>query len=360
MSIKNASTLPKVYYGLHFAPGVAEYAEPGKEPYRIMIGEEAIKNMDPTFQGRPVYVRHVENVDLSDLQAQADGYVIESFFNQADGKHWAKFIIVSDRGHEAIRSGWKLSNAYKPKTLSGGGIYQGVSYEKEVMSGEFEHLAVVPNPRYESKILTPEQFKQYNSDKQAELHKIANSKGERPMLSFWKKQKVENTLDLEQMTVALPKSKKEISLVQLINDADQQMQQGCYANGDHKVKVGEDEMTVNELVEKHMAMKQAMAPKEKEEAEMPKEDSMDKPADPAPAEEPKKNEEDEKKKADMKAPEEKKQNDDKAEKEKADASMKNAHFKALKNAPNVFKQTVGVDLASDKVARGKAKYGSGK
>src|SRR4051812_29447530 len=105
--IKNAKTLPQVFYGLHMVPGVAEYNDPEREPYRILIGETTIKNMDPTFQGKPVYVDHVEEVNLENLQQEADGYVLESFYNKLDGKHWVKFIVVSDRGKEAIQKGWK-------------------------------------------------------------------------------------------------------------------------------------------------------------------------------------------------------------------------------------------------------------
>ena len=62
MKVKNAKSLPEIYYGLHMVEGTAEYSEAGKEPYRIYIGETTIKNMNPTFQGKPVYVDHVDEV----------------------------------------------------------------------------------------------------------------------------------------------------------------------------------------------------------------------------------------------------------------------------------------------------------
>ena len=46
MKIENAKSLPKIYYGLHFAEGVAEYKEPevnNGQPYRIFVGEEVMK-----------------------------------------------------------------------------------------------------------------------------------------------------------------------------------------------------------------------------------------------------------------------------------------------------------------------------
>jgi hypothetical protein len=346
-------TLPKVYYGLHFYPGVAEYREQGSEAYRIYIGEDTIKNMGPTFAGKPVYVQHVENVDLDKLQEESDGYIMESFYNKADGKHWAKFIIVSDRGHEAIRNGWKLSNAYVPKNMGQGGLHNGVEYDKEILSGEYEHMAIVPNPRYEESIvLTPEEFKTYNSNKELELSKLANSKekpkGEKSMnLNFFKKSKVENAADLEGTSVVLPKSKIEKTITQLVNEADEhelKKKEPQMANGEHMVKVGEEQMSVNDLVEKYNAMmkkenedesdKDAHKVEEKGEGEL------------------KANDEDEE--AKKKALELAKHED----KEIADKKKQN-HFEDLKKAPHAAMKNEGsIDLGEDKVARGKARYGS--
>ena len=175
--VENARQMPQVYYGLHMSPGVAEYRDPGKDPYRIMINEKVIRDMDATFTGKPVYVGHVAEVDIDKLQIEADGYVTDSFYNKVDGKHWVKFIVVSDKGHQAIRNGWKLSNAYVLKSSTTGGQWHGVDFQKEVTSAEYEHLAIVPDPRYaESIVLTPQQFKQYNENHQLELEKVANSK----------------------------------------------------------------------------------------------------------------------------------------------------------------------------------------
>lgn len=261
--IKNAKTLPEVFYGLHMVEGTAEYAEPGTNPFRIFIGESTIKNMNPTFQGKPVYVDHVDEVDLANIQTEADGYVIESFYNRADGKNWVKFLVVSDRGKEAIRMGWKLSNAYIPNSFAGGGQCHGVDYLKEVTGGEYEHLAIVQNPRYEeSIILTPEEFKSYNGEKELELVRLANSKDKpkektQMKLNIWKKTKVENSIDSDMM-VDLEKSKKQMSLGDIVTKYDAILNMNGYANGDHMVKVGDGEMSVNDLVKKHIEMQNKM------------------------------------------------------------------------------------------------------
>ena len=260
MTVKNAKVLPLTYYGLHMAPGVAEYREPNQEPYRIFIDETCIKNMDPTFAGKPLYVRHVDDVNVDNLELEAAGYVFESFYNKIDGKHWVKFVVVSDAGHQAIRNGWTLSNAYILKTFGASGRWHGVDYAKEVLAAEYEHLALVPDPRYEeSVILTPEEFKAYNLEKESELKKLANSKGDSNMpFNFFKKSKVENSADLESTSVVLPKSKKEMTITQLVNEMDKIENMQGYANEEHMVKVGNEEMSVGHLVNKYMSMCQEM------------------------------------------------------------------------------------------------------
>lgn len=353
--ITNAKTFPKRYFGLHFAPGVAEYAEPqanGDSSFRILVEETVIKNMDKSYEGKPVYVNHVDNVNLDNIQNEVDGYVVKSFFNKADGKHWVEFIVVSDKGHEAIASGWKLSNAYIPKSYGPGGLWHGVEYSKEVMDAEYEHLAIVPNPRYEeSIILNPDDFKAYNEKKVQELEKIANAKeGKKSMFNFFKKTKVENATDFDTMSVTLEKSGVEKTITTLINEADAmemfKKEEQPMANSDHYVMVGEEKMKLNELVEKYCSMKS----------------SMDKPKEEPKKEEIKEKVEDKKEK-NMGDEEALKTDLELAEHELEEIKEKKTnsgdeHFKKLVNAEFSEKTASVIELSSDLVSRGKQRYGS--
>lgn len=222
--------LPKVFYGLHFYPGVAEYRKPGKESMRVFLNENTLRSMDASFAGRPLFVIHVEQVNLATLQQDADGYVIKSFYNEADGKHWVQFIVVSDKGHEAISKGYRLSNAYTAGSFAPGGCWNGVDYSQEISSGTYDHLALVNNPRYNESILfTPEEYNAYNNEKLMQLRRVANSADDitkakqpsekRSMFDFFKKTKVENE-KIEELTVTLPKSGKQITIAELIASAD--------------------------------------------------------------------------------------------------------------------------------------------
>ena len=365
MILENASQVPKIFYGLHMAEGVAEYREDGEAPFRICIFENAIKKMDSTFPGKPVFVLHAEDDlkdILADIQTRADGYVIESFFNQADGKHWAKFIVVSDKGHKAIQNGWKLSNAYIPKTIPKIGQWHGVDYQKEVVDGEYDHLAIVPNPRYEeSVIMTPDEFKAYNANKIEELKKIANSKetqkGDISMkLNFFKKAKVEkleNGAEISELSVTLPQSKKEVTIAEAITLADKLENMAGYANMEHMVKIGEEEMSVNELMSKYSTMCNEVSElKKNREDEADVDAKEDEEMENAEDEADKDAKKDEKK-------EEKKENAIAEAKEKA--ALKKKNFDALKNAHAKAQTEEKVLLLSnDRVELGRSKYGSSK
>ena len=378
-SILNAKTMPQVFYGMHFEPGVALYRPKDKKPFMLYISERVIKEMDPSFQGKPLYTMHIDHVDLENLQQEADGYVIESFFNKYDGKTWAKFIIISDRGHDAIRNGWKLSNGYNPRELAGAGEWHGVPFDHEIMRGEYYHMALVPKPRYESSvIMTPDQFKEYNDKKKQELHDLKNSKEsnntdneennsvtvieiEGDSMNFFKRTKIDNAADLENTMVILPKSKQEKTISQIVNELDglvEKQKEPQVANGDHFIEVGGEKMTVNELIEKHESLKNELDElkkgKEGEGAEGSKNNEAD--------DEAKKKAEEEKKKKEAEGV--KNAADEKAKKEE-EARKKTegkAYFDAIKNAADqaagFSSITETVDTSMDQVARGKSRYGS--
>lgn len=365
--MKNAKG--SIWYGMHFYPGVAEYQEPKKEPFRVFLNEDTLRSMDASFAGKPIFVMHVDEVesDLDVLRGEADGWVVESFYNAADGKHWCKMVICSEEAERAISQGMKLSNCYLPKSFGEGGLWNGVSYDKEVKGGEYEHLAIVPNPRYEeSIILSPEDFKAYNEEKKLELSKIANHKGVTEMgLSFFKRTKVENSLDIESTMVQLPKSKREVSLAVLVNEADEHEKEKKeneekekkgepkMADESHHVEVGEGKMTVKELKDCYNALKEEHGKmKDSESSEYGEEGSKD----------PGNDDEMEDSLDDVEAKKSAEKLAAHEEEEIKEAKKKNAAEKAdrLKNANKrqfQNEETPAFDLF-EKVNRGKTRYGS--
>lgn len=164
----------KRYYARHIKEGVVHYLENGKDVL-YLVTNEALRKMNKTFEGKPIYVGHVDSVTKENLKSGV-GNVIKSFYNELDGAWWTE-IIVDDEGQSYINKGWAVSNAYQPTELGSGGQYHDIDYQKEVKNGEYEHLAIVDNPRYEeSVIMTPDEFQDYQDKLKAELDKLKNSK----------------------------------------------------------------------------------------------------------------------------------------------------------------------------------------
>ncbi len=375
----------KIYYGLHFYPGLAAYQEPDGDELRVFLNEDTLRQMDPSFAGRPIFVQHVDEVEKNTdiLREEADGWVINSFYNETDGKHWVRFIVVSDKAERAIARGLKLSNCYVPNSYGPSGTWNGLSYDKEITGAVYEHLAIVPNPRYEeSVIMTPDEFKKYNEDKLTELKRLSNSKEKGSSImkfTFWKKEKVENTLDLENMMVSLPKTKREISIAKLINEADEDAHTKM-AHPDHMVDVDGERMTVKRMVD---CYKQAMEKmKDSEDEKMEDEETEEEKEDAKKlhkeGEDREENEYPEveaddswekKQERGHKNPKTKEMNEeDEEEKEhkkmKDAEKRKNAKEKAdrLRNAYLTAEAPVRYEVSTveSQVARGKSKYGSGR
>ena len=360
--ISNAKKLPEKYYALHFGEGVASYEATGQ---MLFISTDTAKKMDSTFVGKPVFVQHRPEYDLETIQEQADGWVVRSFYNPADGKHWAEILVVSDAGHEAIMNGWQVSNSYIVDETGPAGRWHDVPYDQEVLSASYDHLAIVDNPRYsESIVLTPEAFKKYNEEKQAELLKVANSKGDKPMFKFFNKSEEDKdqAAKLAKLSVQLPKSKAEMTLEKIINAMDElECKKGekQYANADHFVKVGESEMTVNELMDKYKNLSDAEAERK---AKAIKEGAED-------LEDHEEEEEAEELEEELENKSESEEDDEEVENEseedgkkpkKDNASEFDKLRKAHKTSNGGKKETFTIENDRTKLARGQSRYGSKK
>ena len=381
-----AQMMPKVYYGLHFVPGVAQYSGPDD---RIYISEETAKSMDASFSGKPVYLKHLNNDEITpdSVQNDADGYVVESFYNKCDGKHWAKFIVVSDEAHQKIKDGWRLSNGYVVTSEGPAGKNHNVDYKYEVTGAVYNHLAIVQTPRYEESIvLTPEEFKEYNERKHKEIansidekwsiqsiviskdkaktaqeaHKIASeiangdagevdeteesfryrqadpSKfsefrtkeiSEGVSIVYGHKKDIKNSLTEKFIMKFKFFAKKEIENSQDISDAVVTLKNG-------------KEMSISQLVEIVNGMDEEKEKKEKEAAEK----------------EAKEKAEAEKKNSDEEAAKKKKEEEEEEKKKKETEDKEKLN--EIKNAMDAVVQPEKVDLMHNQLARGKSLYGS--
>lgn len=345
---RNANQFPKAFYCRHMQPGICGYGDE-----KVLVDTDAMKRMiGNDVIGKPVYILHNEAPNderLKKLQEEAAGYITDSFYNELDGWAWFEILAISDSAHQAIAQGWKVSNAYIPTEWAPGGTKNNVAFQREIKNGVFTHLAIVPDPRYEdADIMTPEKFKAYQESKRRQLLELQNAKSDQPkgtpMFKFFKNERKEvsasaidadtmveledgSTVSVKEMQNAMKKNeaesaedkaKREEAEKKNFKETEAQEMENAMVDCDG------EKMPLKELVNRFKAMKKNAA-----EAE------------------------------------EKKNADDKAKKdaeEKANAEEKekqNARFAELQNANNRAAETVTViEMSIDKVARGKAAYGS--
>lgn len=318
---------PEFYYAMHMKQGLARYDDED-----IYVDTDAIKRMTPSFNGKPIYVHH-QDVNLDKLKEEAVGYVSEAFYNELDGCFWVKMLIVDEEGHNAINRGWAVSNAYAPTHFENAGTNHNLPYDRKIVNGEFTHLAIVPNPRYEdAKILTPDEFKKYQADKKRQLDELKNSKSTTKkgfVMKFWKTKKEEvsspDVADTLEYTNAKGET-VEVSIEEMVNALEGKKEPAK----EKTVLVNGKEMPVSELVKAYQKLNEKADEEEKE------------------------NEEDEEKKNEDKE-EEKENEDDEEEMENTD------HYSEMKNA-HLFPKSEAVQIKTklNALEQGKAKYGAQK
>ena len=179
--LQNDKRFSKRFYARHIKEGLVHYFEDGKDNL-YLVTNDALKKMNESFEGKPLFVRHVDKINMNTLKEDKVGEVVKSFYNEFDGAWWAE-IMADDEAQSYIEKGWAVSNAYLPTEYGSGGVYHDINYQKEVKNGVYGHLALVDNPRYEEAvIMTPAEFKKFNEDRKQELEQLKNSK-ENEMLS---------------------------------------------------------------------------------------------------------------------------------------------------------------------------------
>ena len=158
--------------------GVAHYAEFGD----VLITKETFNKFIDSMIGCPVIIKHK---DITDKNADKErvGVVSNVWYDDKDGWFYCDGIIWDKQAIDLVKNqGWNVSCTYDFETDGKPKMHNGKRIDMEFTNGEFLHLALVDNPRYEranivmnSKDTTNEE----NSEVENNLENIeTNSKGD--------------------------------------------------------------------------------------------------------------------------------------------------------------------------------------
>jgi hypothetical protein len=248
---------PKEYEANFIEPGIVHYQDLGAckkcglagacgagqcEPTGevVLVDNDALARMAKSFLGKPVIDKEHADVDGGTIaRGEGDGIVTRVWQDEKSG--WWKcryFVWDPETQHHCESAAYSVSCAYNPTEVdSDGGTYHNMDYQQKILNGEYTHLAVVTNPRYEGARI-----------------QLVNSKdgkgGNMAGWKFWETRK--NAVSLDPAKTMVTVGGKKMSLQALYNEAEKPKPEKELADDtvlEHEGK----EMTLGELKQKALA-----------------------------------------------------------------------------------------------------------
>lgn len=215
--------------------GLVDYSDVDDGKY--LLRKEAIEKMLPSLEGRPLVIGH-QKIDPDHLDDVAVGYITKGYWNPDTGSFDCDVLVKDAEILNPSKNA--VSCAYVATEFGEGGRYSGIDYDAEILNGEFTHIALVDNPRYnDAKILV-------NSLKGAGnmIKRFFSNADEEKKAEDEKKENEEETKELSPEDVVTV-GDKDVTIKELVD---------CYVNAckneDKDAKDNEDEEKKSEDEEK--------------------------------------------------------------------------------------------------------------
>lgn len=136
----------------------ARFLQPGLVKYSFgvcLLTKEVIDSFVQGFVGCSVTVDHVE-IDEDNCDDVCCGVISRVEYNEEDGWYWCEGILRDPDAIELVRNGYTVSCQYEITEYADNtenALHNGIEYDKVILGGKCEHLAIVKNPRYEGAMI---------------------------------------------------------------------------------------------------------------------------------------------------------------------------------------------------------------
>lgn len=192
-------------------PGIAEY----KGTFgKILITKETLDSFIMTMVGCPVIIKHKDITD-ENVDKERVGVVSDVWYNEGDGWYYCSGILFDKQAIDLVKNhGWSVSCTYDFETDNTKGTYHGLEYDMQFTGGEFLHLALVDNPRYEQANITvanskdEEQTTEENSEVENSLTSIFAEAIAEVVTNCLGELRARNDTDFENKHKRIPKGNK--------------------------------------------------------------------------------------------------------------------------------------------------------
>jgi hypothetical protein len=117
----------------------------------ILVSQETLIKLSPSAMGIPVVIDHpselITDENIKDINTV--GRVADLHYESYEDSWYAHFVIDKQEGIDLLQNGWGVSTAWFGDKYADGGTHNNVGYDRELLEGRYEHLAIVKTPRYE-------------------------------------------------------------------------------------------------------------------------------------------------------------------------------------------------------------------
>lgn len=136
----------------------ARFLQPGLVKYSFgvcLLTKEVIDKFVYKFVGCPVVIDHKDVTDESAKDMRV-GVISKVDFDPFDAWYWCEGVIFDQEAINLVNNGYNVSCQYEITQYATNDkeeLHNGNPYDKEILDGAPEHLAIVKNPRYENAMI---------------------------------------------------------------------------------------------------------------------------------------------------------------------------------------------------------------
>ena len=266
----------------------ARILQPGLVKYSFgvcLLEKETIDKFINDFVGCPVIINHNE-VTKENADELVGGHICHVWFDNYDSWYWVDGIIDDQDALNKIDDGWNVSCQYEITEYSNNTenkLHNGNPYDKVILNGKPEHLAIVKTPRYENAMIAvnaldltaeneeqPEQPQEPQEPENTEnipelIMKAINEIKESNMFSELFKKK-EQKMDKETLKSLFTECLQEALLARNAEDEEDKKEDAENEDEEKELEKAENKKCKNEDVDKREIIRQIMAIAGKEEA----------------------------------------------------------------------------------------------
>ncbi|MBQ2175374.1 MAG: DUF3560 domain-containing protein [Alphaproteobacteria bacterium] len=135
----------RLFISKFIEPGVAHYEQFGD----VLITKETLDKFIQSMVGCPVIIKHKDITD-ENVDKERVGVVSKVWYSEFDGWYWCEGILWDKQAIDLVKNqGWNVSCTYDFESDKQPKTHNGKKIDMEFTGGEFLHLALVDNPRYE-------------------------------------------------------------------------------------------------------------------------------------------------------------------------------------------------------------------